>query len=398
MILSQLPPVGTPFPSLHRANLSLTLSGHVEAMSLVNSGTAALALAFLTAKADAQKPSPEVIIPAYGCPDLVAAAVYAGVTPVIVDVDSNPYQYRLDALANSITEQTVAVLCTTLLGIRMQPAPIKQVIPDDIMLIEDNAQWFPDSTWVGENESSNLCVEFDTSFSLFDCSITSFGRGKPVNMLGGGAIFLHSSEKQERFSQTLEKQGLATDDLCLQSLAPSTPFQIKGRLFNLLCEPLLYGVVTKLPLLKLGETAYHPLTQIDHIKPDGKGLLPCAIAAYSQQNRQVESLYREKITVCNFAHQSLLRTLRYPVGFQTAESREKALSQLTQLGLGCSAFYNNLLPNIAGVRQLVKQYAEIETATFFAHQMITLPTHPGVSTGQAEQMIEVIQTTVESDL
>ena len=56
---------------------------HYEPL-LLNSGTAALSLAMTIAAGSAETSSPEVILPAYGCPDLLAAAYYAGLRPVLV--------------------------------------------------------------------------------------------------------------------------------------------------------------------------------------------------------------------------------------------------------------------------------------------------------------------------
>jgi dTDP-4-amino-4,6-dideoxygalactose transaminase len=62
--------------------------------------------------------SPEVLIPAYGCPDLVAAVVAQGATPVVVDLaDQQTPRMDTESVAAAITSNTVAVIAVDFLGI-----------------------------------------------------------------------------------------------------------------------------------------------------------------------------------------------------------------------------------------------------------------------------------------
>src|SRR5262245_23054839 len=63
------------------------LSGPLS-LGLYGSGTEALAAALCEARRLARTPPgvrPEAVLPAYGCPDLVSACVFAGVHPRLVD-------------------------------------------------------------------------------------------------------------------------------------------------------------------------------------------------------------------------------------------------------------------------------------------------------------------------
>jgi dTDP-4-amino-4,6-dideoxygalactose transaminase len=51
------------------------------------SGTAALAVAIKVSIEYKDIQQPEIILPAYGCPDLISATVYAGAKPVLVDLE-----------------------------------------------------------------------------------------------------------------------------------------------------------------------------------------------------------------------------------------------------------------------------------------------------------------------
>src|SRR5690606_34335161 len=200
----------------------------------VNSGTAALAAAMWLARQ--RQPSiaqPEVILPAYGCPDLVAAAVHAGVRPVLVDIGSEDPGYDLDALAAALSARTVAVVAVNFLGIAERLQQLRECIAafPQIALIEDDAQWFPEPLPAPPLEGDYICI--------------SFGRGKPVSLLGGGLL--------------LVKDSLPTDWPIQPAADAGAALLPKLLAYNALLRPAAYGLISRNPFLKLGQTVYKPL-------------------------------------------------------------------------------------------------------------------------------------------
>src|SRR5690606_4927305 len=129
----------------------------------VQSGTAALALALLTARSRRpQLRNPSVILPAYGCPDLIAAAEYAGVTPVLVDIGIDDPGYDLDCLAAAIDADTIAVVAVNFLGLRERLGAIRELlrVHPDVLLIEDNAQWYPEPARMPALAGDLVCLSF----------------------------------------------------------------------------------------------------------------------------------------------------------------------------------------------------------------------------------------------
>ena len=132
----QIPPVGNRVcldsqPGDEAALQAVTGSSVVR---YYQSGTAALAASIMAAIRRGGVTNPEVLLPAYGCPDLVSAAVHAGARPVLVDLEADRPWMDLEQVATGITQQTVAViaaiLLTVLLGtVGLSRLPI-QMIPD----------------------------------------------------------------------------------------------------------------------------------------------------------------------------------------------------------------------------------------------------------------------------
>src|SRR5688572_15303179 len=176
-----LPPVRRAVPLRDRdaRDARATLQRHFgdRHAVLYGSGTQALAAAIINAR-DSRGLSAtqgfEVIVPAYGCPDLVAARVFVGARARLVDTAVSGWGYDSRALCAAIGPRTAAILAVNLFGVGDDAASITPLAEArGIPLIHDSAQSFP--LRPGRDLPGGLLV-------------LSFGRGKPINLLGGGAL------------------------------------------------------------------------------------------------------------------------------------------------------------------------------------------------------------------
>ncbi|WP_320823138.1 DegT/DnrJ/EryC1/StrS family aminotransferase [Reinekea sp.] len=358
MRLQSLPPVGNAI-RLERSfePLEQLLPGY--RLVWVHSGTAALAYSLAQLKRRfPQVARPEVIIPGYCCPDLLSAAVYAGFTAKIVDICAADPSYDLTQLQGALTAKTLAVIAVNFLGIAERLTEIRQLIRPwpKIALIEDNAQWFPDQQEVAQLEGDYVTF--------------SFGRGKAVNLLGGGLVAI--------------KDPIALFDLGLAHEAQSTLWLLKARLISLLTQPWVYYWLEKLTVLKLGITVYHPLTQISLMSPAKVQLVKANVSHYRAMNRTAQKQLLERIPANqNRLHQLLLssrcrRLLRFPLLFDDVATRSALLEEVEGKGMGVSCFYNTELLAVEGVEALGIALAALPNARSFAHRLVTFPTHPRV--------------------
>ncbi|RLA21594.1 MAG: hypothetical protein DRQ62_09345, partial [Gammaproteobacteria bacterium] len=257
----QLPPVGNPV-CLHSRGQRLHGQAQTDsaAATLLSSeqarfyasGTAALAAAIVAAmKVKSIEPA-EVILPAYGCPDLVSAVEFAGARPVLVDIEADRPWYDLTQLASAITDNTVAIVAVNLFGISERWAQLReQAEKNNVVLIEDSAQYFPggeeQQDWQG------------------DLIVFSFGRGKPVSLLGGGAVLANAEPLLELLPQP--KKSITT-------FRQRLTYNLKVKLYNAIILPSLYWLPQSLPFLHLGETRYHTLQAIEVMDQQYMDLLP----------------------------------------------------------------------------------------------------------------------------
>ena len=379
----QQPPVGNPVlfaPMVEQETVLRQFFSPWQA-KYFNSGTAALAAAITVAiRSNAAIEQPEVLVPAYGCPDLVSAAIYAGARPILVDLEPDRPWMDLEQLHSNITDRTVAVVAASLFGIAERISQVRSIVDGSgVLLIEDSAQAFPSCE--------------DPDFWQGDLVVLSFGRGKPVSLLGGGAVLCRSPSFGDLLPTPSGEQNAVgwTEDMYLR---------LKVAIYNRMISPRLYWLPQSLPFLHLGETRFHPLSEITAIDPVRKSILPSNIDAYQKRDqavqREITAMIREVDaaaigmidlpTVCEVPLERKL--LRYPLMVEISV-RNQLFDRLMKAGLGPSRMYPAQLKNIPGVPGLFDGQGPFTAAESFAQRILTLPTHSGMG---AKDIADIHQT------
>lgn len=375
----QLPPVGNPIClSRSRADevfLQDVFRPYVPRFYV--SGTAALAASILVAVKLKGVSAPEVILPAYGCPDLVSAAVFAGAKLVLADLEPDRPWLDADQVSGHVNTNTVAIVAASLCGIPERMDVLREVAEaNSVLLIEDSAQAFP--------------VQNDGSFWSGDLVVLSFGRGKPVNLLGGGAVLYRKPGPGLRLP---EPPAGRSGRLRLRAMAA---------IYNLLSAPRCYWVLQGLPFLHLGETRYVPLPGITGMASATRNLLTDNIKVYQEYRGDI----RERVAAMlapltnigtGFVNMPVAcqtpagrRLLRYPLLVDQAR-RDTCLERLQQQGLGASSMYPSVLPDIRGLEQPLAGQGDLPVARNFARRLITLPTHSRVTDTDIEHMRQILK-------
>ena len=349
-------------------------------VALYQSGTAALAAA-LTACQQFGGTRDEVILPAYGCPDLVSAVVHAGARPVLVDLEEDSFRFSLDRLKERIGPNTLAVVSVVFLGLRDRLPQLRELCrAAGTQLIVDSAQWFPcgheREPWPG------------------DYNIISFGRGKPVSLLHGGAVICNDP----RLAKALPVPAPSPLD---QRTEHSLRFRI--HLYNRVIEPRIYGLVSRLPGLHIGETRYHPLHRIEAMSRFHQGLIEANIEQYRNSPRHSRD-YRQRLASLpqrgwkdltgDWDMEDLPALLRYPILIENREQREEFLRSCGNLGV--SALYNRPLASVEGLGFLGEDPADYPAAQRLAQRLVTLPTHIGVSGSVRENIVSTLERILQS--
>lgn len=278
----------------------------------------------------------------------------------------------------------------------MPLAYLRNTLGKNILIIEDNAQWLPGSDTFTDKLAKKPNELFDRSFENADMSIVSFGRGKPVNLLGGGALFLHNKMLSDFFKKATR---LITDTVPAlvgdHKSTTSIKYQLKARLFNLFCTPIFYGLATKLPFLSIGKTTFYPLINIEPMDNDQRLLLSSAVDSYMNFFPKAEQKLRQSLSQNKMATQTNNRLLRYPLLCRSKSERDLLIKKLNHAGIGASPFYDALLPDIEGVDTKLKQYSTISHAKVLSEKMLTLPIHQGISPECVNLMVVIIKNELQ---
>ncbi len=379
MNFSALPPVRRAVP-LQTGDAATRLSMERffadRRITLYASGTAALSRAMAECAAKTSASAPEVILPAYGCPDLVAACVHASVVPRLVAVAPGGWSYDAQGLETSVSSNTAAIVAVNLLGLGDGAADLHRFCQTKrIALIQDSAQYLPRASieWPG------------------DYVILSFGRGKPMNLLHGGALIAPTGSGP---THPFQSAYYSARDRLLASRAAAIAF-------NVLTRPHAYWLVSALPGTGLGEVIYRPL---DNGAPLPERAWERVCAAFGLY-RARES-YRRDIWASALDEWSTLgivelscpgsppqsEPLRLALLAPDRAARNILVDSLNHYQLGASRFYGADLTRIPGIPEFVRRQGPFPHASALADRLFTLPTHDLVTADTVHSAREVVRT------
>ncbi len=328
------------------------------ALRLFASGREALRALFASAAATSGRG--EVVIGAYTCFSVPAAAGAAGLRVRLVDVDEAG-QLDREALARLPLERAAALVVSNLFGVAEPVAPVLALArAAGCLVIDDAAQALgargPDGPAGGRG----------------DAGVLSFGRGKPLSGLGGGACLLRS------WPAELPEPG-APGRARWRAIA-------RAAAYDLALHPLVFRALAAIPALGIGETRFDAGFRRGAI--DAASLMLAAVAL-----PELEAAARRR----EGAALALVRALEglplepllpapgqrgvFPRLFARAtdaSARQAALEALARVGAGASGFYPTALDALPALRPQLVEPGDYPGARDLASRLLSLPTHGGL--------------------
>lgn len=371
MAIRAVRPVGEAVPTPAPAGMAMpdTCAADGYTTYFVGNGTQALAA---TLRDSRRKDAPNVLLPSYGCPDLVAATVYAGCIPVLIDTEPDSPFPSIEAGATAVSRGDVcAVVVPHFLGIRCDLGPWLELCRrHNVVLVEDSAQALLDPA---SNDSRG------------DSIVLSFGRGKPLSVGGGGALLSRRRiEALEAFQWRVDRQRVPG----------SVDFHaaMQRRIFNAALWPAFFGIAKRMPFLEIGSTRYRAVREITGMRPY---LKRCLVAASARP--KIRGSAEAAIDRCLASISGGWRTvpgrrdprglLRYPLLAPSLARRNAAVEQLGSLGV--TPFYGRTLGELPGMPSM--RCAPAPSARAFADRLLTLPVHSGVTEAHVAAIARVLE-------
>lgn len=321
-----------------------------DRLLLAASGSAAL-LVLLRGLASLEPRLRGVAVPAWGCPSVPQAVLQAGLDPVLVDVDPSTLGYDTQALRDARERGLLAVVLAHYFGLS-QPLPPGDW--DGIAFVRDCAQDFDHRP--------------DDGLPCF----YSFGRGKALNAGHGGALCVPAGGDLLRACV----HALAA---LPESAADPRPMALA---INLLSEPHLFWVVTRIPCLGLGRTEWHPVEPA-RASPlfDGVGLASLeAYASCRGYYRRLVAAYRAVFDACDGdwiqspapAAGSRLPA-RFPLLVRDPSLRDRLFREVGMRFGGVTRMYPRVLPDLPGAPAGLPPGDAFPGARRVAREILTLP-------------------------
>ncbi|HEX5065489.1 MAG TPA: DegT/DnrJ/EryC1/StrS family aminotransferase [Myxococcota bacterium] len=313
----------------------------------------------------------EVLIPAYTCFSIPASAIAAGLRVRLVDVT---LAGRVDprSLESLPLERAAALVVGNLFGV---PEPVgalrERLSRAGVALIDDAAQALGARTPEGVVGARG------------DLGILSFGRGKPLGALGGGAIAWPGAPALPS-PPTRPRRALAL---------------AKALAYDAALQPAVFGALAAIPALHIGETPFEPGFVRGAI--DGASLCLAAVAERGLDARARERARRADALAADVAAAGAFQPIvaaRADVGVYprlalvapSADARDAALAALRELG--ASGMYPSSLDAIAALRPHLAGEPRCPTARELAARLLTLPTHRELRGSERARLLEVLAT------
>lgn len=339
----------------------------VTDVALFASGREALRVAL--AGAARRSGRSEVILPAYTCFSVAAAAVAARLRVRLVDVTLSG---AIDpaALAALPQERAAALVVCNLFGLA-QPLPCAS---PGVCVIDDAAQA------LGARAADGAVG------ARGDVGILSFGRGKPLSGLGGGALVRrcgHDADEAEPVRASAHR---------LQSLARALAYDVA-------LSPRVFGWLAAVPGLGIGETPFDPGFTRGGLSDDAAAVALTVLSRFDADLR-ARAAEAERLAAVLAGRTRLVPLLPAPgtTGAHprlaclapSPSAREAAVAALASVGAGVSTLYPTPLGQIPGLAPHLEGPASLVGARELASRLLTLPVHGGLHGARLDAALQAL--------
>jgi len=358
-------------------DIQAALAARLDAVDvlLTDSGTSALVLA-LRAVAGA---GGVALLPAYGCIDLTAAALRAGVRVRLYDVDPATLSADLDSVRAGLARGADAIVVAHLYGVPADVLAVRALAAEHgVPVIEDAAQ-----------EAGGLL--HDRPLGGFGAlTVLSFGRGKGTTGGGGGALLVRDAAWRD---------ALHAADRAMPRHAAGWAGLVKSAAQWMLGRPAFYALPQAIPGLALGEMVYHPAGEPARMPASARAMLRRAMAAAppeaARRRRNAETLLVQlaafpRLRACTPIAGARPGWLRLPVCGDLATATTAAARRL-----GIARAYPSSLHEHAPLAPLLaegERASHAPGAEELARHLFTLPTHSRITSGDLDRLVRWMRT------
>ena len=389
-----LAPAGAPLPAHAVLSSAFRLRGDdrrltellrdqlgIRHVFTVSSGRAALTILLNALKQCSGRR--EVVVPAYTCFSVPSAVVRAGLEIRLCDVDPKTLDVDCNALARLDLDKVLCIVPSSLYGMPSDLKTFERISrASGAFLIDDAAQA------LGATIADKPCGTFG------DAGFYSLGRGKNITTLGGGIIVT----KRDDLAKLIQNEVNELPHPSSLNVFSST---LNSLLYAGMLSPSRYWILDRIPFLGLGLSVFDPNFKMTHLSWYQERLasrLSSLVHPYNRIRREnahqlqagIEGI--EGIEIPRPVKGTNPVYLRFPILARDGTHRARLLRRFRAAGIGASGSYPTAIGDIPGIsRHLARDQQPCPGARMIAKRIITLPTHPYVTVGDVDKMIEIIR-------
>lgn len=325
----------------------------------------------------------EVIMPAYTCIVVSNAIVASENVPVFVDISLEDFNMDLEKMKESVSPRTKGVIATHMYGYLVDIESVRDIVPDDVLVIEDAALAF-----MSEHEDKKVG-------SFGDAGFFSFNLGKQISTVEGAMVVTNNEEiymKLESFRQ----QNFTYNSL--MSLKRVLVLLISQVLYH----PNFFGIVHKI-WKKWGflnkRTKNWSLSDINMPKDylDAFTAIQAAIGL-AQLRRSKESV--EKRRFLAQLYDQYLRNLEeivlpplvkgasYSHYTIRVKHRDRFREEMIKLGVYPGRVFDYCIPSTPSYHHIAK--GNFNNSQEAASTILNLPLYPSMSIADVERVCKVV--------
>ncbi len=322
----------------------------------------------------------EIVVPAYTCYSIPAAAVAAGLRVRLVDVDLAG-QIDPEALRKLPLERAAALVVGNLFGV---PEPTASAIElahrAGVHVVDDAAQSLGARSCEGPVGARG------------DVGLLSFGRGKPLSALAGGALAWRNPPEPVDDGLALE----VSDDP--KATAQRVGAMFRAVAYDLARLPGILRLLVAIPALHIGATVYDP-----GFRRGPMGGASVVLAAALLQKLDVMNRSRERVA------RAIAGRLVAETGFRALVARDDEFAIYPRMGvlapradardaalrglgwLGVTGMYPGPVDRIPALAAHLADAPVCLGAREFCARLITVPTHAGLRASHVEALISELR-------
>jgi perosamine synthetase len=340
---------------------------------LTYSGRTAL---YVLLKAYGLKKSDEIIMPAYMCETVSRMLLDMGFKLDFVDVDPSTYNIDIDDLNKRIRRNTKAILAVHMFG-----------YPCDMQAIMDIAQ--EKGSIVIEDAAQAMGAEYRNKKvgSIAEAGFFSFGRGKPITAMGGGAIVTDDNDIARKCRTIVRGFEQKSSDLL-------TLIQLMG--YSSLRNRAIYNIVHK----KVRSEEFRTNINLNSLKfqltnlQAAIGIMQLNLLNEFNTKRENNAEFFminlkniDGISMPKVLNNSKPIFLRFPIQIKDTVQRDRLMRLLEKHGIETSIVYPIPLPRLYNAN--VCEYTGAKKVT---DNIIALPAHPIVNKDDIDTMVQIFKS------